>query len=141
MAFHNDIGHFGEEATCRYLQDRGYKIVERNWRLGYIEIDIIAENDEYVAFVEVKTRTTRFADVNPEQYVDEHKKKFMTVAGNGYMKHNQITKLLRFDISGVLWNKDTNQVEEIRYYENAFRPKVRDIHNGTFNGQWKWHRR
>ena len=75
------------------------------------------------------------------QYVDEHKKKFMTVAGNGYMKHNQITKLLRFDISGVLWNKDTNQVEEIRYYENAFRPKVRDIHNGTFNGQWKWHRR
>lgn len=141
MAFHNEIGRLGEDATCNYLQERGYKIVARNWRLGNIEIDIIAENDEYIVFVEVKTRTTTFGEVNPEQYVDEHKKKFMVVAGNGYIKHNKITKLLRFDISGVLWNRTTKSLQEIHYFEDAFRPKLRSIHSNSFHGQWKWHRR
>ena len=43
MALHNEIGHLGEDATCEYLKKNGYKIVERNWRLGNIEIDVIAE--------------------------------------------------------------------------------------------------
>ena len=141
MAFHNDIGRLGEDATCNYLQERGYMIVARNWRLGNIEIDIIAENDEYIVFVEVKTRTTTFGEVNPEQYVDEHKRKFMVVAGNGYIKHNKITKLLRFDICGVLWNRATNTMQEIHYFENAFRPRTKCIYSNSFNGQWKWHRR
>ena len=44
MALHNEIGHLGEDATCEYLKKNGYKIVERNWRLGNIEIDVIAED-------------------------------------------------------------------------------------------------
>jgi len=141
MALHNEIGHKGEDATCEYLTEHGYKIVERNWRLGNIEIDIIAENKQYIVFVEVKTRTTTFADVNPEQYVDEHKRRFMGVAGNAFVKHNQITKKLRFDIAGVLWNKTTDSIEQIRYYEDAFHPKLQTTHTGSYNGQWKWHRR
>ena len=141
MALHNLIGHLGEDATCEYLIQHGYKIVERNWRLGNIEIDVIAENDTDIVFVEVKTRTTTFGEVNPEQYVDEHKRKFMTVAGNAYVKHNRINKNLRFDISGILWDKAKNEVADIHYYEDAFRPKLRTIHAGSFNGQWRWHRR
>ena len=141
MALHNEIGHLGEDATCEYLLAHGYKIVERNWRLGNIEIDIIAENADYIVFVEVKTRTSTYGDVSPEQYVDEHKRRFMTVAGNAYIKHNRINKSLRFDISGILWNRSTNKAEEIHYYEDAFRPKLRTVHNNSYNGQWKWHRR
>lgn len=141
MALHNEIGHLGEDATCEYLKNHGYTIRERNWRLGNIEIDVIAENKKDIVFVEVKTRTTTFADVNPEQYVDEHKRRFMGVAGNAYVKHNNISKNLRFDICGILWNKQTNTVDEIRYYEDAFHPKLRSVNQGSYSGQWQWHRR
>ena len=141
MALHNDIGHLGEDATCEYLTGHGYKIVERNWRLGNIEIDVIAENKQDLVLVEVKTRTTTFADANPEQYVDEHKRRFMTIAGNAYVKHHNISKNLRFDICGVLWNKQTNRADEIHYYENAFTPSLRSVNSGSYNGEWKWQRK
>ena len=141
MALHNEIGHLGEDATCAYLIKHGYRIVERNWRLGNIEIDVIAENNEYIVFVEVKTRTTTYADINPEQYVDEHKRRFMTIAGNAYVKHHGVDKKLRFDICGILWNKASNSVGEIHYYEDAFSPRIRSVNSSSFNGQWKWHRR
>jgi len=141
MALHNDIGHLGEDAACAYLVRHGYRIIDRNWRLGNIEIDIIAENKEYIVFVEVKTRTTMYADTTPEEYVDEHKRRFMTIAGNAYVKHNRINKNLRFDICGILWNKLTCEAEDIRYYEDAFRPKLRTVNANSYNGQWSWHRR
>lgn len=141
MALHNEIGALGEEATCKYLQERGYTIRERNWRLGNIEIDVIAENKQDIVFVEVKTRTTRFGAINPEQYVDEHKRRFMTVAGNAYVKHHNLTKNLRFDICGILWNMQTGSAEDIQYYENAFVPKMRNINSSSYNGTWRWKRR
>ena len=113
----------------------------RNWRLGNIEIDVIAENNEYIAFVEVKTRTTLYADTTPEEYVDEHKRRFMTVAGNAYVKHHNIDKKLRFDICGILWDMQTNQAESVHYFENAFLPKVRTINTSSYNGQWRLKRR
>lgn len=141
MALHNEIGHLGEDATCEYLTKKGYKIVERNWRLGNIEIDIIAENKTDIVFVEVKTRTTTFGEVNPEEYVDEHKRRFMTVAGNAYVKRHHSSKNLRFDISGIVWNKQTNRPEEIHYFEDAFSPKLRSVNSSSYNGQWQWKRR
>ena len=141
MALHNDIGHLGEDATCEYLKKHSYKILERNWRLGNIEIDIIAENKTDLVLVEVKTRTTTFADVNPEEYVDEHKRRFMTIAGNAYIKLTQSQKNLRFDIAGILYNKLTNRIEDIRYYENAFLPTLRTVNSNSYNGQWQWQRR
>ena len=141
MALHNDIGHLGEDAACTYLTDRGYTIRERNWRLGNIEIDIIAENKTDIVFVEVKTRTSTFADVSPEQYVDEHKRRFMTIAGNAYVKRNNLTKNLRFDIAGILWDKQSNTISYIHYFKGAFSPALRSVSAGSYNGGWKWHRR
>ena len=141
MALHNEIGRLGEDAACEYLRKRGYKIVERNWRLGNIEIDIIAEDKNFVVFVEVKTRTTMYADVSPEQYADALKQKFMTVAGNAYMKHKNSDKNLRFDICGILWNMQTNSPDNIHYYENAFHPQLKSVNPSSYNGQWRWTRR
>ena len=141
MALHNDIGHLGEDAACTYLTRRGYTIRERNWRLGNIEIDIIAENKTDIVFVEVKTRTSTFADVSPEQYVDEQKRRFMTIAGNAYVKHNNLTKNLRFDIAGILWDKQSNTISDMHYIKAAFSPALRSVSAGSYNGGWKWHRR
>ena len=59
MARHNELGIKGEEAATAFLKDKGYRILERNWRMHRHEIDIVAEDDEYIVFVEVKTRTSR----------------------------------------------------------------------------------
>lgn len=141
MAEHNRIGTLGEDAACNYLKQRGYAIRERNYRLGNIEIDVIAENEKNIVFVEVKTRTTLFADTRPEEYVDEHKRMFMTVAGNAYVKHHNLQKDLRFDICGILWDKEKDAVGNIVYYENAFAPKLRTVKGGSYNGQFRWKRR
>ena len=50
------LGDRGEDYTARYLEKQGFHIVERNWHSRYGEIDIIAENEKYLLFVEVKTR-------------------------------------------------------------------------------------
>lgn len=57
MAYNNlPLGNYGEEVAVKYLQKQGYKILERNFRKGYGEIDIVAKQNETVVFVEVKTR-------------------------------------------------------------------------------------
>ena len=58
MAEHNKLGEWGEETVCQYLVREGYAIVERNWRMEHLEIDIIAEKEGWIVFVEVKTRRT-----------------------------------------------------------------------------------
>ena len=52
----SETGKLGEESVCRYLTERGYRIAARNYRIKGGEIDIIAENGDYLAFVEVKAR-------------------------------------------------------------------------------------
>ena len=51
-------GTCGEELAVKLLQQKDYNILERNWRCGHLEVDIIAENDDYLVIVEVKTRKT-----------------------------------------------------------------------------------
>lgn len=57
MAAKDELGRAGEEFAARYLCDKGYTILDRNWRCGQGEIDIIARHQGEVVFVEVKTRS------------------------------------------------------------------------------------
>ena len=52
-----EIGRYGEDMAAKLLRKKGYKILERNFRAGHNEIDIIAQNKDYTVFVEVKTRS------------------------------------------------------------------------------------
>ena len=52
-------GFAGENMAAKLLQEKGYKILARNWRCGHLEVDIIAETDDYLVIVEVKTRRAR----------------------------------------------------------------------------------
>ena len=142
MAFVTDpIGIIGEEEAAKMLEKKGCKILEHNWRMGHLEVDLIAENKQEVVFAEVKARTTQFGDKTPEEYVDEDKKRRMIAAGNAYMKLKKLQKALRFDIIGILVNPETQEVTYRGHWENAFNPQVRSISSGTHNGQWKWRKK
>ena len=60
MAESHNLGKKGEDLAVEHLWGKGYKILNRNWKSGKHEIDIIAENKDFIVFVEVKTRSENF---------------------------------------------------------------------------------
>ncbi len=120
MAEHNDFGTMGENLAANYLSKKGYKILERNWRFGSDEIDIIAEDGEITVIVEVKTRRTSYFG-EPEEFVTKAKQKFLIRATNNYSEKNNLDCEFRFDIVSVLFNANTKQINHI---EDAFAPGI-----------------
>lgn len=113
------IGNIGERRIAWYLRFRGYKIRERNMRNYYSEIDIIAENREYIVFVEVKTRTV--GQLYPARAAVNYKKRKKIVdASLAYMRWHNIKKKPRYDVAEVYLKKDKYKVESINYLKNAF---------------------
>ena len=117
MATHNELGHWGEEMAADYLQRNGYTIVERDWRSGHRDIDIIAWDGQMVVFVEVKTRRNRtFAD--PETAVDYRKLNNLRQAANHYIKYRNITHNVRFDVITVVGTPDKEpEIEHIKDFQ------------------------
>lgn len=112
-------GIAGEEMATNLLLQKGYRILERNWRCGHLEVDIIAETDDYLVIVEVKTRkSTAFG--NPEIFVDRQKQRHLIRAAMYYAKFKCVTKEIRFDIISVI---KTPELKEVNHIENAFKPK------------------
>ncbi len=141
MAEHNIVGQIGEETACQIMKKKGFRIVETNWRFGHLEMDIIAVSRKYIAFVEVKTRTSTFGGKRPEEYVDELKRRRMAAAANAYIKLKQVELVPRFDIIGLLINPATHEILEHIHIEDAFLPPQRTIGRSSFSGQGKWHHR
>lgn len=111
------IGNEGESRASTHLISLGFKIRERNWRHGRDEIDIIAENEDFIIFVEVKTRKSD-AYGKPETFVDRKKQRFMVRAANNYITQNNIEKEARFDIVSVTLNKQ----DAVEHIPDAFYP-------------------
>ena len=72
MAQHNTLGKTGEDMACRFLQDKGYEILERNWTWRKLELDIIARKDDCLIIAEIRTRSTNMYG-EPEDTVSEKK--------------------------------------------------------------------
>jgi putative endonuclease len=111
------IGNEGESRACTHLESLGFKIRERNWQHRHDEIDIIAENKDFIIFVEVKTRRSN-AFGNPEVFVDRKKQGFMVRAANEYLNRNKLQKEARFDIVAIT----NNQAEGLVHIPDAFYP-------------------
>ena len=142
MAFHNLIGKRGEEIAVAILRQKGYTIEQTNWRLGHLEVDIIASNKDEIVFAEVKTRTSTFGGKMPEESVDRVKRARLVAAANAYIKYHRIEKKPRFDIIGILLEKNTGEILMQTHLEDAFIPALRTIHANSYSGQYKWkHRR
>ncbi len=116
MAQHNELGKRGEDLAEAYLIENNYHILHRNWSYERNEIDIIASLDEFIVFVEVKTRSTAYWG-NPEEAVSATKIKRIVVAADYYLIKNDINKPARFDVIAVVINKDIIDIEHI---EDAF---------------------
>lgn len=131
------IGIKGEAEAAKMLEKKGFKIVEHNWRLGHLEIDLIGESKKEIVIAEVKSRTSTYGDIRPEEYVDENKKRHMITAGNAYIKYRKIDKQLRFDIIGILIDPKTQEITYRCHLENAFHPTIKTVKPGSFSGPWK----
>ena len=102
MVAHNELGMWGEDCAADYLQRNGYTILDRDWKSGHRDIDIVAaDKDGTVVFVEVKTRRNRlFGD--PEEAVDYQKLRSLQSAMNHYIKYRGINGEVRLDIITVV---------------------------------------
>ncbi|MBO7458257.1 MAG: YraN family protein [Paludibacteraceae bacterium] len=137
----NPIGIIGEEEAAKILKKKGFKILEHNWRMGHLEVDLIAENRKEIVFVEVKARTCILNGKMPEENVDEIKQRRITAAANAYIKYHKIDKKPRFDVAGFLVDRNTKEITYSCYLENAFQPQIRTISSGSYSGKWRWFHR
>ena len=119
MAAHNEFGIEGEDKAANYLIREGYTILDRNWKSGHKELDIVAEKDGILVVVEVKTRTSSKYG-NPEDAVTPKKIRNTVLAADAYIRFNRIDLPVRFDIISVL----SNSGDVINHIEDAFRSPV-----------------
>ena len=121
MAESHILGQKGEDRAIEFLKKAGYKILKRNWKAGKLEIDIIAENKDFIVFVEVKTRSEDY-QMDPVTAVNREKQRSMILAANNYLQWNSIDKESRFDVIIVIKKGDEHQINHI---EDAFYPTLR----------------
>ena len=116
------IGNVGEDAICKYLKDRRYKIIHRNYVEHGHEIDIIAENKEFICFVEVKTRTIGHEnpkEERPAASINTAKQKALISAASTFVASSKKNKQFRFDVAEVFVTEEMT-VSNICYMEAAF---------------------
>lgn len=120
-----ELGTLGEKLAKRYLKRNGYKIRKMNFVADDHEIDIIAEDRDTLAFVEVKTRTIGHENPNeprPASSVDAQKQRGIIKAARFYSAYNPVEKKKRFDIVEVYVNSNNGKytLAEIKHLKNTF---------------------
>lgn len=114
---HIQFGNYGEELAAEYLMKKGYTIVERNHRNRYAEIDIISNFENYIVFVEVKTRKNCYFG-RPSEAVDYRKQQKIVRLANNYINYKSLHyKQPRFDIIEVI---SDGKLVKVNHLENAF---------------------
>lgn len=121
MADSHILGHEGEAKAVDYLLKKGYRILHRNWKSGKKELDIVAENDNNIVFVEVKTRSKEF-HADPRDTISNQKRQMLIFAADSYLQRYNIDKESRFDIVTIVTNDKEVEIEHI---EDAFYPTLR----------------
>jgi len=121
MAESHDLGKAGEDQAAEHLKKSGYRILKRNWTSGKNEIDIIAENKDFIVFVEVKTRTESLL-IPVGDIVSREKQKSIIQCADKYIKWYNVPKECRFDVIIVIKTGDNYKIDHI---EDAFYPTLR----------------
>ncbi len=115
------LGDRGERYAARYLRRQGFRILARQYRNQFGEIDLIALDGDQVVFVEVKTRkSNRFG--SPAEAVGSQKQRKLTQLALLYLKkHGLLDRAARFDVVGIVWPEDAKR-PELQHFRNAFEP-------------------
>ncbi|MBR6407148.1 MAG: YraN family protein [Clostridia bacterium] len=114
-------GKQGEDFACEYLQKLGCKIICKNYHSRYGEIDIIASDGEYLAFVEVKTRNLR-SKAAPREYVTKTKQGRIIKTALIYLQSHDHDLQPRFDVIEITTDNDADHftVIDVNRIKNAF---------------------
>lgn len=105
MALHNETGNMGEAMAAAYLLQKGFSVLQQNWRHYRWEVDIIASKNNILHFIEVKTRRTKRFGF-PEDNVDRNKIKHLMGAAEEYLYQYPGWKRIQFDILSITMLKD-----------------------------------
>lgn len=114
-------GRNGEDIACKFLIEKGYSILGRNFVYRGLEVDIIAQDKNEIVFVEVKERATNdFGE--PYKAVNRRKQQYIIKVANYYVQKFKITLEARFDIISIVMNNENTP--EIEHIPHAFTPEV-----------------
>ena len=116
MAQHNILGNKGEDLAAQFLQEKGYKILVRNYRYQKAEVDIIAKKGDLLLAVEVKTRSTPDFG-NPQDFVKPKQIQQLVKVVDFYIQDQNLEVEVRFDIVAIIKNKAGTKIEHL---EDAF---------------------
>lgn len=112
------IGYTGEDVARAYLIKNGYHILEKNYKVVFGEIDIIAEKNNCVCFIEVKSRKSNKYGL-PEEAITPYKKNKIVKVAQLYIKQKKLEKkYFRFDV--IALNFDHNLLKDFKHITNAF---------------------
>ena len=117
MAEHNEFGNLAEDLAFSFLEEKGYKILVKNFRYQKGEIDIIAEFNNEIIIVEVKARGSDLF-MEPQEAVTKTKIKSLVMVADFFMRDRNLDQEVRFDIIAVL--PDQKGKLQITHLEDAF---------------------
>ena len=104
----------GEESAVKFLIDKGYEIIKRNFRTKFGEIDIVAKEKDEIVFIEVKTRSSKKYGI-PREAVDKNKiKHIINVSKYFILKNNLKNSFLRYDIIEIYASKNNYTINHIK---------------------------
>ena len=113
-------GAGGEREAARFLEENGYEILERNYRVAGSEVDLIAKKDDVLCFVEVKTRGSDDYGM-PEEFVDRRKRQKIIRAARIYAAQDKFQEFyIRFDIIALLYQEDDRIINHIQHAFEAY---------------------
>ena len=116
MATHNELGKEGERLAIEFLQEKGYEILETNWRYGKAEIDVICRSNSVLIVVEVKTRSAVTFGL-PQDFVNPRKIRLLVSAIDHYCRSIGFEGEVRFDIVALVCKHPQWKLDHI---EDAF---------------------
>ena len=121
---HLQTGVWGEDLAAAYLREKGYAILERDWHSGHRDIDIIAQQDDTLVFVEVKTRSSRDF-IDPIMAVNSQKQHDLLRAINHYLQYKHVSSAYRFDVITIVGtpgclNPEIEHIEDLTLAQSSY---------------------
>lgn len=119
LKLHNkNLGRKGEDAAAKFLENKGYRILDKNWTCPTGEADIVATFDDILIFVEVKTRTNVSVGLPEDAVGPKKRKKYEAIAAFYLQDHDYVDMSVRFDVIAILVINNDRAL--IRHHINAF---------------------
>lgn len=116
MSQHNEVGKIGEGLARKFLEEKGYKIIEQNYKTKYAEIDLVAQNKNELIFLEVRTKVGENFG-SPEETINNKKKKKLFGNASAYATIKKWQGLYRIDAICIVLKPD-HSINRLDHYEN-----------------------